>query len=118
MKNDDQKCFVRCLVRNINPLKLHPERITQTNKKLANNLNYDEIEFPVREKDFRKIETKINIYINLFCYENKLVFSIYFSNKELQNLMDFFLVTDENKSHYVCIKDFDRFMFHKKKYKK
>ena len=68
-------------------------------------------------KDFRKIETKINIYINLFCYENKLVFSIYFSNKEFQNLMDIFLVTDENKSNYVYIKDFDRFMFHKTKYK-
>ena len=31
--------------------------------------------------------------------------------------MDFLLVTDENKSHYVYIKDFDRFMFHKTKNK-
>ena len=27
--------------------------------------------------------------------------------------MDLLLVTDKNKSHYVYIKDFDRFMFHK-----
>ena len=27
--------------------------------------------------------------------------------------MDLLLVTDENKSHYVYIKDFDRFMFNK-----
>ena len=27
--------------------------------------------------------------------------------------MDFLLIIDENKSHYVCIKNFDRFMFHK-----
>ena len=27
--------------------------------------------------------------------------------------MDLLLITDENKSHYVYIKDFDRFMFHK-----
>ena len=29
--------------------------------------------------------------------------------------MDFLLVTDENMSHYVYIKDFDRFMLHKTK---
>ena len=29
--------------------------------------------------------------------------------------MDLLLVIDENKSHYVYIKDFDRFMFHKTK---
>ena len=31
--------------------------------------------------------------------------------------MDFLLVIDENKSHYVYIKDFDRFMFYKTKNK-
>ena len=31
--------------------------------------------------------------------------------------MNLLLVTDENKSHYVCIKDFNRFMFHKTKNK-
>ena len=31
--------------------------------------------------------------------------------------MDLLLVNDENKSHYVYIKDFDRFMFHKTKNK-
>ena len=31
--------------------------------------------------------------------------------------MDLFLVSNENKSHYVYIKDFDRFMFHKTKNK-
>ena len=31
--------------------------------------------------------------------------------------MDLLLVIDENKSHYVYIKDFDRFMFHKTKNK-
>ena len=31
--------------------------------------------------------------------------------------MDLLLATDENKSHYVYIKDFDRFMFHRTKNK-
>ena len=84
IKNNDQKCFLWCHVRHINPVKIHPERITREDKKLANNLNYDGVRFPVREKDFSKIEKKNNICINVFCYENKLIFSIYVSNKNLK----------------------------------
>ena len=80
-----------------------------------NSLNYDGIEFPVREKDFSKIEKKNNIYINLFCYENKLTFPIYISDQKFENSMDLVLVTNENKSHYVHIKDFNKFIFHKTK---
>ena len=84
---------------------------------LVNDLNYNRIEFSVREKDFSKIGTKKNICINVYCYENKLTFSIYISDQKFENSMNLFLVTDENKSHYAYIKDFDRFMFHKTKNK-
>ena len=47
IKNSAQKCFVWCHVRHINPVKMHPERITREDKKLLNDLNYDEIKFPV-----------------------------------------------------------------------
>ena len=57
------------------------------------------------------------ICIYVYCYENKLVFPIHISDQKFENSMDFLLVTDENKSHYVYIKDFDRFMFHKTKNK-
>ena len=40
-------------------MKIYPERITRKDKKkLVKNLDYDGIEFPVREKDFSRIETK------------------------------------------------------------
>ena len=45
------KCFLGCHVRHVNLVKIHPERITREDKKLVNDLNYDEIEFPVLEKD-------------------------------------------------------------------
>ena len=54
----------------------------------------------------------------MYCYENKLTFPIYVSDQKLENSMDLLLVIDGNKSHYVYIKDFDRFMFHKTKNKK
>ena len=56
VKNNDQKCFLWCHVRHINPVKEHPGRIKKIDKRLTSNLNYDEIEFPVQEKYFSKIE--------------------------------------------------------------
>ena len=117
IKNNDQKCFLWCHVRHINPVKIHPERITQTNKELANDLDYDGIGFPVQEKDFSEIETNNNICIKAFCYENKLTFTVYNSDQKFESLMDLLLVINENKSHYVYMKDFDIFMFHKTKNK-
>ena len=54
----------------------------------------------------------------MFCYEHKLTFSIYVSDQKFENSMDFLLAIDENKSHHVYIKDFDRFLFLKTKDKK
>ena len=71
----------------------------------------------MQEKDFNKIEVKTKICINVFGYENKLVFSIYVSDEKFGDSMDLLLVIDDDKSHYVYIKDFDRFMFHKTKNK-
>ena len=61
IKNNDQKCFLWCHVRRINPLNEHPERITRIDQEIACNINYNEIKFPVKEKDFEKIEVQNNI---------------------------------------------------------
>ena len=58
-----------------------------------------------------------NISINVFGYENGLTIQIYVSDQKFENLMDLLLVTDGDKSHYVYIKDFSTFMFHKTKNK-
>ena len=71
----------------------------------------------MQQNDFSKIETKNNICINVYCHENKLTFSIYISDQEFEKSIDVLVVIDENKSHYVYIKDFDRFMIHKTKKK-
>ena len=81
IKSKDKKCFLWCHVRHINPSNEHPERIKTTEKKIAEKLDYDGSEFPVKEKDLNKIEVKNKICINVFGYENKLVFTICFKSK-------------------------------------
>ena len=51
----------------------------------------------------------------MFGYENILVFPIYISDQKFEYSTDLLLLIDNDKSYYVCIKDFDRFMFHKTK---
>ena len=61
---------------------------------------------------------KNNICISVFGYDNRLVFPIYISNQKFEDLMDLLLLIDNDKSHYVYIKDFNRFMFHRTTKKK
>ena len=67
----------------------------------------------MQEKEFSKIEVKNNICINVFGYEDELVFPIYVSDQKFKDSMDLLLLNDDDKSHYVYIKDSGRFMFHK-----
>ena len=117
IKNNDQKCFLWCRVRHFNFVKEYPRRIKKTDRRIASNLNYEGIEFPVQEKDFKKIEVQNNICINVFGYENELVYPIFISKETFEESIDLLLLIENNKSHYVYIKDFNSFMFHKTKNK-
>ena len=110
IKNNDNKCFLWCHIRHLNSLKMHSERITKADKNMVNDLDYESIEFPVSKQDYCKIEQKNNICINVFCYEDSLTYPVYLSNEKFENCMKLFMITDASKSHYVYIKDFNRFM--------
>ena len=71
----------------------------------------------MQEKDFSKIEVKNNIRINVSGCRTRLVFPIYFSDQKFEDSVDLLLLIDNDKSHYMYIKDFDRFIFHKTKSK-
>ena len=53
----------------------------------------------------------------MFGYENELIFPIYVSDQKFKETMDILLLIDDDQSHYVYIKDFNTFMFHKIKNK-
>ena len=71
----------------------------------------------MQEKDFTKIEVQNNICVNVFGYENKLVFPVYISDKTFKISINLLLLINDDQSHYVYIKDFNTFMFHETKNK-
>ena len=97
-----------CHVRHLNPVSNHLHRINKKDKEIASILDYSGIDFPISEKDYCKIEKQNSICINFFSYDNGIVYPIYISSEKLSDNMDLLFIHEENKSHYVCIKDFDR----------
>ena len=53
----------------------------------------------------------------MFGYDNGLVFPIYVPDQKFEDSLDLLLLIDDDKPHYVYIKNFDRFMFYKTKSK-
>ena len=102
----------------INPSKEYPERIKKTDKKIGEKLDYDRIEFPVQEKEFSKIEKKEQYVHYVLGNENELVFPIYVSDQKFEHSITLLLLIYDKSQHYVYIKDFNRFMFHKTRNKK
>ena len=71
----------------------------------------------MQEKDLKKVEVQNNICVNVLGYENKLVFPVYISDQTFKSLKDLLPLINDDQSHYVYIKDFNTFMFHKAKIK-
>ena len=117
IKNKDEECFRWCHIRQLNPQTEHPERIKKEDKKMVNKLNYDGIDFPLSQKHYNKVEKQNNIRINVFGYEKGQPFPIHISKETFEDQMNLLLITEDEKKHYVLIKDFNAFMYNQSKHK-
>ena len=114
--NSDNKCFIWCHVRHLNPVSDNASRIKRVDKKVASTLDYGRVEFPVKVKDVGVIEDTNEICINVFSYEDKIVCQVYVSKKKYDDCMNLLMIYEDNKSHYVYVKDFNRLMFNVSKH--
>ena len=107
IQNDDNKCFLWSHIRHLNLIDKNPQGITNKDKESVSKLNYVGINFPASKKDYCKTKVQNKICINV------VVFPVYLSDQKFSDSMDLLLISDKFKSHYMYIKDFDRFMFNK-----
>ena len=117
IKNDDDEWLRWCHIRFLNPQKTNPQRINKVAKQMINELNYDGITFPVTQKQYNKIEMQSNIRINVSGYKKGQPFPIHISKEEFEKQMNLLLITNDEKKHYVLIKDFNSFMYDQSKHK-
>ena len=117
IKNKDDECFRWCHIRHLNPQEKNPQRINKVDKEMINELNNDGIDFPVSQKHYNKVEKQNNIRINVFGYEKGQPFPIHISKETFEDQMNLLLITEDEKKHYLLIKDFNAFMFNQTKHK-
>ena len=117
MKNEDEECFTWCNIRHLNPQIKYPERIKKEDKKMINELNYYGIDFLLSQKHYNKVEKQNSIRINVFGYEDGQPFPIHISKETFKDQMNLLLITEDEKKHYILIKDFNAFMHNQSKHK-
>ena len=108
--NNDEKCFLWCHVRHLNPQEDHSNRVKKEDRVVAEQLNYRGIRFPVEISQVDRVEKQNEICINIFGYTNRVI-KLRSSNAIYKEVMNLLLIERDGKSHYVLIKDFNRLMF-------
>ena len=67
-------------VQSLHPAYHNPRRIARADRLSRDELDFEDIKFPVKIKDTHKIEKKNSIGISVFSYENKESYPTYVSN--------------------------------------
>ena len=107
IKNKDNKCFLWCVLRALNPRDNHPERVDKELKSMENNLNMEGIDYPVILKDLNKFENQNpSVSITVFGYERKVVHPLRNSdNMDREHNIIQILIEEGGVKHYCLIKD-------------
>ena len=64
----------------------------------------------MKARNYEIVEERSNINVNVSGYENR-VFPLYVTNKSNEQVLNVLLISNDGKSHYVYIKDFNRLMY-------
>ena len=110
IKNEDDKCFLWSVLRYLHPVQKNGKRISDL-KKYENDLNFKQINFPVKVKDITKFENQNSDLpgINVFSLDDKnKIYPLRHNKKDCQNSIDLFLYSEDEKQHYSLIKNFSR----------
>ena len=107
IKNTDNKCFLWCVLRALNPREKNPQRIDKELKLKENTLNMDGIEYPVILKDIDKFENKNpTISITVFGYKEKGVHPLRNSNDmNREHKIRLMLIEKDGVQHYCLVKN-------------
>ena len=110
-KENDEKCFLWSVVAHLFPTEKHANRVFNY-KKYLNQIEYGDIKMPMALKDIDKFEKLNNLIINVYgCTENgKEIWPRRISKKRGKEAINLLMLEDENRYHYVLIKNFDRLL--------
>ena len=93
----------------------HPYEVRHY-QQITDQLNLDELTFPVSVDQVPKFEMQNNIAINVFGYENDL-FPLYITEERYNRHVNLLLISQGTVRHYCLIKNLDRLLSYQSKHK-
>ena len=114
MKNEDNKCFLWCVLRALNPKNKNAERIDKDLKSKEHTLNMESITYPVDSKGFKRFEKQNpDISISVLGYGgNERIYPLQISKftkakkeDERKHNIVLLLIKNGDNSHYCLIKN-------------
>ena len=112
IQNKDNKCFLWCVLRALNPDEKNPQRLDKKLMGKENTLNIEGIDYPVSLKDLGKFEKQNpTISITEFGYEGKRV---YLLRNGINTGRDYdvilMLIEEGGVKHYCLVKSINRLL--------
>ena len=110
IKNDDQKCFMWCYLASKYPQEKDPQRVSKY-KKYENEVNNENIHYPMTIDDIPLFEQLNNVSCNVFSYnsEKHVIKPLYMTEKRKENHFNTLLINDtEENYHYILIKNLQK----------
>ena len=92
IKNNDQYCFLWCILAQLYPVENHKDRISKYIIHL-NKLNLKGLEFPMKVKDIPKFENLNNLNINVFELTGNVLTPIHVNKKLLTTTNRFLIIS-------------------------
>ena len=108
MKNQDEKCFMWCVLRALNPKDNHPEKIDKDLKSKEDTLNMKGIRYPVNFRDIDRFESQNpEISITILGYnKDERVYPLKISRYTgCEHDITLLLIKDGENSHYCLVKN-------------
>jgi hypothetical protein len=110
MKNNDNECFKWAVTRVFHPVSKDPARITKELRKQSEKYDWDDVIFPMQVKDIGKWESRNNIGVNVFGYDeyNDKLYTFKICDKDLfaNEIANLYLHDD---LHYFAVTNPSRF---------
>ena len=112
VQNKDNKCFLWCVLRALNPKENHPERVDEKLIGKVNTLNMKGIDYPVSLKDINEFEKQNpSVSITVLGYYGKSVYPLINSaNTDRDHNIVLMLIEEDGVKHYCLVKDLSRLL--------
>merc|ERR1712208_148426 len=108
IQNEDDKCFLYSVLAKLHPVEKHTERVSNY-EPFLDELKTNGISMPMRLQQIPKFEKQNDLTINVYM-SNKAgsnIWPVYISKTRGDDPINLLLLSDDEKSHYTYIKNFN-----------